>query len=594
MAGMSAPAADVAADPVPEPGEGGDPTEPQQCQFGDEPATLSLLFRDGEAYTPACADHQDEARAQLAAAGEAVSDVVPIDNAVTAAGDPAVDAGADAGEWRVRFPVMALEGADTSDGRYLTPGTIIARACPLSILAQPFASHGGQEPPPAVVVGRLDTVERVPGPSVTSRVTGEPFPEGTFVWVGHGAVDPSIDVHGLNIGNLLKRRFLNGASVDLAGMDVEMVGDEGFDADPENPRRQMIAHRGEQAAITLVPIPAFGDAYVELVGDDEPMTPADPGEFPDGFAASAFPTWRSAEIGDYPTLTAAGQGSYVEQVRDRIGAELGNDEISGWGDNTERLLDLYTLLALTTGADTTSENVHDAWSVATSRADPQHRSLIPFDQLAPDVQAMDDKYRDAIVAAATDEEGGVDELAVVAAAPSAKQRADAEDDGDTYPGTDKFPIDTRDRAASAVKLHGSSDLPAEKVKAWLIRRLKAKGWDDLIPESWKPNSSHAAQDTATAADPPDLAAADEDVEEPGMPDAPQDCEASGSDTYESEVGPHAAVRSLLFDDRKQYAATCDEHDEWAREQIESRGFVVDGVVEIREPDRLDADEETQP
>lgn len=311
---MTAPADDLL-----EPGEGGDPTEPQRCQFDqDVPAVRSLLFRGGEAYTPVCDEHEDEARAQLAEAGETVSDVVDIkQGAVTAAADiPPVEAqpGPDDGEWRVRFPVMALEGLDTSDGRFLTPGTIIARACPMSILAQPFASHGGQEPPPAVVVGRLDKVERVPGPSIVSRVTNEPFPEGSFVWVGHGAVDPSIDVHGLNIGNLLKRRFLNGASVDLAGMDVEMIGEDGFEADPDNPRRQMVAHRGEQAAITLVPIPAFGDAYVELVADEEPFTPADPEEFPEGFCASAFPAWRSAEVGDYPALVAAGDDSWPAAV----------------------------------------------------------------------------------------------------------------------------------------------------------------------------------------------------------------------------------------------------------------------------------------
>lgn len=221
-----------------------------------------------------------------------------------------VEVVADTGEMRVRFPVLAVEDLDTSDGRYLTPGEILSRAVPMSILAQPFASHGGQEPPYAVVVGRLDTVERVPGPQVISRATGGPFAEGSFVWVGHGSVDPTIDVHGLNIGNLMRRRFLNGVSVDLAGMDVEMVEDG--TPDPDNPRRQMIAHRGEIAAATLVPIPAFADAYVELVDDDaegefEPVAPED---LPEGLAASAFPAWRSAEVGDYPpnpALTAAGE-----------------------------------------------------------------------------------------------------------------------------------------------------------------------------------------------------------------------------------------------------------------------------------------------
>ncbi len=231
----------------------------------------------------------------------------PVIEPVEMPAEPAVEevAPADAGEWAVRFPVMAVEHLDTSDGRYLTPGQIMSRACPMTILAQPFSSHGGAEPPYAVTVGRLDSMERVPGPSVVSRATGEPFEEGTFVWVGHGAVDPTIDVHGLNIGNLLKRRFLNGASVDLAGMDVEMVGEGGLATDPEHPRRQMIAHSAEIAAITLCPIPAFGDAYVELVDQDVPDEPVAPEDLPGGFCASAFPAWRSAEVGDYPALVAS-------------------------------------------------------------------------------------------------------------------------------------------------------------------------------------------------------------------------------------------------------------------------------------------------
>ncbi len=279
----------------------------------------------------------------------------PVIEPVEMPAEPAVEevAPADAGEWAVRFPVMAVEHLDTSDGRYLTPGQIMSRACPMTILAQPFSSHGGAEPPYAVTVGRLDSMERVPGPSVVSRATGEPFGEGTFVWVGHGAVDPTIDVHGLNIGNLLKRRFLNGASVDLAGMDVEMVGEGGLAADPEHPRRQMIAHSAEIAAITLCPIPAFGDAYVELVDQDVPDEPVAPEDLPEGFCASAFPAWRSAEVGDYPALVAAGEeehtggmialvpanpdeltvegGEPAEEIHLTL-AYLGED-VTGWGED---------------------------------------------------------------------------------------------------------------------------------------------------------------------------------------------------------------------------------------------------------------------
>lgn len=93
--------------------------------------------------------------------------------------------------------------------------------------------------------------------------------------------------------------------------------------------------------------------------------------------------------------------SYVEQVRDRLIGELGGHEtIAGWGVTAERLIDAYTLPALTTGAGTTSADIHDAWAVVTSRSRPEHRSVVPFYELASEVRAMDDEFRDAVIAAA--------------------------------------------------------------------------------------------------------------------------------------------------------------------------------------------------
>ena len=89
-------------------------------------------------------------------------------------------------------------------------------------------------------------------------------------------------------------------------------------------------------------------------------------------------------------------------------------------------------------------------------------------------------------------EDGDDAAEGVTAAVSAKEREKAQEEGDTYPGTDQFPISTRDLAQSAVRLYGNSDLPAEKVKAWLIRRLKKKGWADLIPDAWESDNARTA------------------------------------------------------------------------------------------------------
>jgi hypothetical protein len=288
------------------------------------------------------------------------------------------------GGMRVRLPVVVIEGVDTSDGRFLKPGSLSPRALPLSLLAQPRAPHGGDNPPAAEVIGRIDTLHRVPGPEVVSKRTGQPFPDGTFIWSGEGVIDAEGE-----IAELVRKRYLRGVSVDLAGMDFEVVGEEGFAPDPDNPRRQVITHAAEIAAVTLVPIPAFGDCYVELADEDVTPEPIAVEELPEGLMASAVPAWRSAEVGD------------------------------------------------------------------------------------------------AVAAAAP---------------PSAKQRGKAEEDGDTYPGTDRFPIDTRERAKSAVQLHGSSDIPAEKVKAWLKRRLKAKGWEDLIPDDWQDGAAANKESVTASAD----------------------------------------------------------------------------------------------
>ncbi len=64
------------------------------------------------------------------------------------------------------------------------------------------------------------------------------------------------------------------------------------------------------------------------------------------------------------------------------------------------LLRMYALLALVKGVEVTNKDVHDAWSAWTAIGRPDHRSLVPFDELTPDVQELDTKYRAAIRAVA--------------------------------------------------------------------------------------------------------------------------------------------------------------------------------------------------
>jgi len=88
--------------------------------------------------------------------------------------------------------------------------------------------------------------------------------------------------------------------------------------------------------------------------------------------------------------------TYIERLARDIWEATGETE--PWYPAEEASLWLgYALLARTKGKKTTSQDVHDAWSAwAVIRYAGHHRSLIPFDELEPEVQAYDDLYRDAI------------------------------------------------------------------------------------------------------------------------------------------------------------------------------------------------------
>lgn len=80
--------------------------------------------------------------------------------------------------------------------------------------------------------------------------------------------------------------------------------------------------------------------------------------------------------------------SYVTDITGRLADRL--------PDCPPELLRLYALLVLTTGPETTLEDVHDAWACWREGTRPDHKSLVPFAGLAPEVQELDRPYMDAI------------------------------------------------------------------------------------------------------------------------------------------------------------------------------------------------------
>jgi hypothetical protein len=111
-----------------------------------------------------------------------------------------------------------------------------------------------------------------------------------------------------------------------------------------------------------------------------------------------------------PEVVVAGPAEYISYV-DRVFQHLEHELIAGGYDLGDIAADItanpelyrmYALLAMTTGTATTSEQVHDAGSLWRYPTMPEHRSIVPFDQLSPMVQGYDDAFRDAIRKVAAD------------------------------------------------------------------------------------------------------------------------------------------------------------------------------------------------
>lgn len=194
----------------------------------------------------------------------------------------------------IRLPVMAIEGLETADGRYLAPGAISHRTLPITLYAQIQTPNGGGGHDNSVIAGAITEMVRVPGPEMISKATGEPFPEGTYVWSGTKAWlynNVRFTPDGPTVLDMVRDRALSGNSIDLSDIIAEHEYEPGTENDPEAQPVRLTMHQGVIGASTLVGLPAFPDAYVEI--DGERMIPVD-GQ---AITASAI-SWRSVELGD--------------------------------------------------------------------------------------------------------------------------------------------------------------------------------------------------------------------------------------------------------------------------------------------------------
>lgn len=86
--------------------------------------------------------------------------------------------------------------------------------------------------------------------------------------------------------------------------------------------------------------------------------------------------------------------NYIEAIAERIKNNLAPDILP---ENSHALLLMYAVLARAKGTETTTEDVHDAWTAWMSMQGKQHESSVPFEELPADVQREDEPFLRAIL-----------------------------------------------------------------------------------------------------------------------------------------------------------------------------------------------------
>lgn len=157
---------------------------------------------------------------------------------------------------------LAVEGIVTGDGREFSTGSLTWADLPVPLRWNKEDSHGGEPHTVAVNVGRIDRIWRE-----DNRIMGE------------GVLNLN-DPDGQRVYDMIKGQFIRGVSIDadsITDADVEFVWPENDNAGPDEDDdllsmlfaqpEKIIFHAGRIRAATLVDIPAFAEAYVELLDE---------------------------------------------------------------------------------------------------------------------------------------------------------------------------------------------------------------------------------------------------------------------------------------------------------------------------------------
>jgi hypothetical protein len=196
------------------------------------------------------------------------------------------------------IPVAVIEGEPTGDGRQIALEALDWRDPPLPLMGMATGTHdpSGMSPQaPSVICGRIDTVERQPGPNPNTSVL---VCKGYFLPGGEGTY----------FAELTESMGRVGVSADIAVEDVDMeiteVDDMGFPIEGEE-----TLTKGTLMAVTIVPTPAFEGAYLVLGDGSEQPEPIP--QSSEEAATAAGIHWMSYDecepcAGDIDVLEASG------------------------------------------------------------------------------------------------------------------------------------------------------------------------------------------------------------------------------------------------------------------------------------------------
>lgn len=196
--------------------------------------------------------------------------------------------------------VLAPEGVLTGDGRGFREGALSTRPLPVPLRLEIVGSHGGNQTSEVVTVGRVDDAWR---------------DEETKTWRFRGAIILTKEHASRAIEGIIDGSGM-GVSIDADDMSVDMEGYESeiemAQAEGRSPNTWFSAAR--VAGLTIVPIPAFHEAYLGLGHDfPEDMTEEDLQAAEDALTACGC-----ADGASESTLSADTFRDYSEEERKQM------------------------------------------------------------------------------------------------------------------------------------------------------------------------------------------------------------------------------------------------------------------------------------